>query len=445
MHADVIVVGAGLAGLNAALCLQAAGKDVLVIEARGRVGGRLESMQTKVGTIELGAVEVGENYARFLARAKELGVGLKKPDAMRVPGLSMHFDGRTFADSEWPKFTAEIANTQLQALPPALWLSTWLANTTELTHAADWTGAAALAFDVSLAEFLKKHRGASDAELRLAEIASNFNDFREVSALDVLRRDALRKAAGPNVGTLAVIGGSQSLPTAMGKALQRPVFQALVQEIGKNKSGQIALRTDNGQQLFAKDIVIAVPGPALENIALPVFSAGEFDTVQALWRRPMTRVTTLQFAPKTKYWEVDGLSPNMWIDGPLERVFAAANSAGVIERILVWINGRAAERLDHLAPADLQRYVELELTRVRPSCSGQLELLTVKSWGQDPFAGGAYAEIDAGQCLAVQQATLGAEKLKHIAFAGEHTVFDLPGMEAALASGERAAAKLLQR
>ncbi len=44
MHSEVLVVGAGLAGLNAAIHLEAAGVDVTVIESSDRAGGRVEVM-----------------------------------------------------------------------------------------------------------------------------------------------------------------------------------------------------------------------------------------------------------------------------------------------------------------------------------------------------------------------------------------------------------------
>ena len=51
---DVIVIGAGLAGLHAALTLEATGLRVLVLEAQQRVGGRIHSMRQQGSTAEAG-------------------------------------------------------------------------------------------------------------------------------------------------------------------------------------------------------------------------------------------------------------------------------------------------------------------------------------------------------------------------------------------------------
>lgn len=74
MSVDVAIVGAGLAGLSAARDLTAAKKTVVVLEARDRVGGRVENqLLDNGGVIELGAAFVGPTQDRVLALAEELG------------------------------------------------------------------------------------------------------------------------------------------------------------------------------------------------------------------------------------------------------------------------------------------------------------------------------------------------------------------------------------
>ncbi|MEA2387413.1 MAG: monoamine oxidase, partial [Thermoleophilaceae bacterium] len=75
--ADVIVVGAGYAGLTAAYRIAAKGKSVIVLEARNRVGGRALNHDLGNGKwSELGATFVGPTQDRVLALTKEMGIGL---------------------------------------------------------------------------------------------------------------------------------------------------------------------------------------------------------------------------------------------------------------------------------------------------------------------------------------------------------------------------------
>src|SRR4029079_19825327 len=72
---DVIVVGAGLAGLAAATMLEAVGLDVLVLEAQQRVGGRIHSVR-QLGSGEAGGTYIGAGYERVIAAASRHGVPL---------------------------------------------------------------------------------------------------------------------------------------------------------------------------------------------------------------------------------------------------------------------------------------------------------------------------------------------------------------------------------
>ena len=67
---DVAIVGAGFAGLTAARKLAAAGKEVCVLEARDRVGGRTLNHRVQKGVIaEVGGQYVGPTQVRVLALA----------------------------------------------------------------------------------------------------------------------------------------------------------------------------------------------------------------------------------------------------------------------------------------------------------------------------------------------------------------------------------------
>ncbi len=87
---DVVVVGAGLAGLTAATKLEAAGVSVMVIDAQDRVGGRTKTGSAGGVDLEMGGQWVGPAQRRIIALAGEVGV---ETFPTEVPGRIVFFEG----------------------------------------------------------------------------------------------------------------------------------------------------------------------------------------------------------------------------------------------------------------------------------------------------------------------------------------------------------------
>jgi monoamine oxidase len=115
---DVAVVGGGFAGLSAAWYLKRCGARVVVYEARGRIGGRVETDRAFVHpkTIEAGAELIGENHALWRIDARELGLKLVPLSTeSSYPGLAvrMRLKGRFLSSSEKQRMEEDVHRAQL--------------------------------------------------------------------------------------------------------------------------------------------------------------------------------------------------------------------------------------------------------------------------------------------------------------------------------------------
>lgn len=449
--ADVIVVGAGLSGLNAALQLEQLGYKVMVVEATARLGGRVHTADKSIvdGFPELGANGIGRGYARVLHVAKKYNVklGPMRPRTEPRNGEQLYaIRNSLISPADWPDHQANPYPNDYKAgsasSPP--WSVYSKLNPLPKNDLSAWSKPMYQEWDRSVYSILKEQGFSDDAiALGAGTNVSYGVDEHTISALmyfQILTFIAQQSAANGVGG--AALGGNQRIPEAMGNAFQQDILTSSPIESLSSQTDKVVVTLKSGRQLQSKYAIVTLPTHALRHIKLdplpPTVQGNAFQEID------LTPCVQLHFNVKTNYWEEDGLEPSMWTDTYAGRFMALKNDPENPDRVtscLAYINGNQALELDKMTQEEAVKQVIDELVSIRPSLQDALELAYFWSWSNNPYAGGAYAYWQPGQITKYAQGI--ANPIGRIHFAGEHTAKLNRGMEGAMESGERAAFEVM--
>jgi monoamine oxidase len=331
---DVIVVGAGLAGLAAAREIAKTRRSVVVLEARDRVGGRTLNHDLGGGqVVEAGGQFVGPTQDRMLKLAKDVGVGTFPGYS---PGDDVYIaDGRVTRYS--PSGPLGDVPPDLLALPDLALLVTKI---DQLAAAIDpsqpWNAPDALTLDSQSAETWVRANTTLNTKRALQLVELFFNSGYGGRAMDVSMLFVLGQIAGfgdeHNVGTLEraisskggaqdsrFTGGSQLVSINVARQLgRRVILNAPVRRIDQSAS-RITVHTDQGDWQ-GKRAILAIPPHLVVDIVwnplLPVahdqlrrrMSFGTLAKMEAIYPEP--------------FWRKDGLSGMaLKVDGTVKEMF----------------------------------------------------------------------------------------------------------------------------
>jgi monoamine oxidase len=443
-EADVIIVGAGLAGLAAARALLAGGAEPLVLEARDRVGGRTLNEDLGDGkVVEVGGEWVGPTQDRVAELAREFEIDTF---ATHIAGQNtLEFNGRVSRyEGTIPKLNPaalleiELTSRKLDRMVRRIRLE------------APWTSPDASRLDgTTLATWLDRRLRTRTAR-RLVEVAVRTvwgADSRDLSLLYAL---SYIGGAGSFYALLDTdggaqqdrfVGGSQLISLRMAESLSdRVVLSAPVRRVEHHatritvSAGDIVAR--------GKRVVVTVPPPACARIdwqpALPMTRA------QLTQRMPGGSYLKCQAVYDEPFWRTDGLSGGGVSDvGPATTTFDNSPPDGSPGILLGFASGSDARRLSRLGVSERRRAVVEGFARMYGPRARKVERYIEQDWSREPWTGGApIFYMPPGTWTGFGEAL--REPIGPIHWAGSETSTAWPGyMDGAVRSGDRAAAEVL--
>jgi monoamine oxidase len=444
-QADVVVIGAGLAGLAAARELRAAGREVIVLEARDRVGGR--TLNEPIGdgkVVEIGAQWVGPTQDRVLAMIRELGLETfptyaEGRNIFERGGRISHYKGTIPRANPFGLAEVGIAMRRLNRMAA------------EVDPASPWTAPKASRWDSETFATWMRRRVRTQAArdiLRLAIIGVWAAEPEDVSLLHVLFY--IRSAGTLEVLTDTeggaqqdrIIGGSQLISLRMAEELGEGVVElsSPVRRIQHGPNG-VGVGSDR-LAVQARHAIIAVPPTLAARISYgPALPARRDGLSQRMAQGSVVKCMAVYERP---FWREQGLSGAVTsVTGPVSVGFDNSPPDGAPGVLLGFLEGRAARDAADL-PQDERRTLVAEcFARLFGPEAAEPIAYVDRAWGADEWSRGCYggfmtpgAWTDYGRAI--------REPIGPIHWAGAETALVWNGyMDGAIGSGQDAARAVL--
>jgi len=436
---QVLVLGAGLAGLAAAYELKKAAYAVTVLEARSRPGGRVLTYRDPFADglyAEMGAEYVDATDEYDHRYCKELGLKVmtaKLYDAIFVRGQKLRMapfkqnkEKLPFAGTEGGQLFGQEAR--------------YLQRLLKLIPDPERLPPEILKLDnLSVVELLLQEGAPEDIVALYTYTQATESTARphEMSALAMVRSH--RRSFSEDTDEGRILGGNDQLPKALARALSGQIlYDRPVRRIAHDREGTEVWFEEGCaiRSLRTPRLVFAIPFKILRDLEItPAFSLAKMKCIQTLAYGQVMKIA-MQYA--RRFWDEPGsLGQRVFTDTMLRRVYHfSIDQPGPRGILMSFTSGADAEKIGRMPDAERQRVALEETTRIWPEAPRHWEGAAVKYWNEDPWIRGSYSFNGVGQARDFLEIARAPEGRVH--FAGEHSSVHRASMNGALESGVRA-------
>jgi monoamine oxidase len=423
---DVIIIGAGAAGIAAARTLQDAGQTILVLEARDRIGGRAWTDETFAAfPVELGAEFIHGSSVITHQLVKEAGLSTISVDR--------------FGKLRWGKASATLPNRIRPILEKLRKDYADLANVQLLQ-------------DLSLADYLNA-RGRSTEAIQIADVLlaqTCVASIYDLSCQD-LQRDL--KLGDSHDEESRIREGYKALFEFLSTDMEIQ-FLSPVQRLEQHPSGVTVF--SNGHSIRAKSCVVTLPVTILQSGMVQFSPSLSYQKQRAVNTLRMEAGTKLLYAFTEPFWDDDltyllhdDVAARWWTPGygrdDSGRKDLGREASRLITCYATSARGRSLDALSEhdaltLGLNQLSKLLDVSFDTLRAHLAKTKRV----SWAHDPYALGAYAHVPPG----TSEARVDLAKPEgNLFFAGEATAYDSTPqtVHGAMDSGLRAAKEVLEK
>jgi monoamine oxidase len=442
----VLIIGGGMAGLVAAYELRRQGHDPLVLEAQGRVGGRVYTLRAPFGPglyAEAGAMRIPRAHGLTLEYCRKFNLPMR-PFVMGNPRGLVFIGGQRMTAAEAnehpEKLPFNLSPTEHGRSADALWNDAIaeIRQMVETEGEAAWPEIVRRYDEFSLYEFLR-HKGFSEGAIEFYAVMNFVESDLHNSFVEVLREEL----GGAYVDMQTIVGGMDALPIALYREMPEAVrFGTEVRSMEQDDhSVTVHCRVGPDQVSFTGDYAICtVPFSVLR----PIEHSFSHEKERAIRQLNYHASTKILLQVRERIWEgEDGIVGGASVtDLPVRRLNYPPSDDSTARGVLLASYTWGQDALQWGAMDEQTRIEEAldDVERIHPRIREVFEVGASHAWYGDRGARGAFALFSPEQQTSLQQAIVQPEG--RIYFAGEHCSLYHAWIQGALESGLQAARQI---